>query len=94
MERKGGREIGARGQSGSQKARDQENEERASSPFYSGSCMPGCCQVTVGWSLDRMLTPCLSLLPVIQNTIKYFPYKNFKSSGIFFKSTYKKIACL
>jgi hypothetical protein len=56
VERKGGREIGARGQSGSQKARDQENEERASSPFYSGSCMPGCCQVTVGWNLDRILT--------------------------------------
>jgi hypothetical protein len=50
---------GARGQSRSKKgrARDQEREEGASSPFYSGSDLPGCCQVTVGWSLDdRMLT--------------------------------------
>jgi hypothetical protein len=26
-------------------------------PFFSGSGLTGCCQVTVGWSLDRMLTP-------------------------------------
>jgi hypothetical protein len=27
-----------------------------SSPFYSESGIPGCCQVTVGLSLDKMLT--------------------------------------
>ena len=47
---------GARGQSESKKAREQESEEGASSPFYSESGTPGCCQVTVGQSLDKMLT--------------------------------------
>jgi hypothetical protein len=48
---------GGWGESKSKKARakDKEREEGASSPFYSGS-LPGCCQVTVGRSLDRMLT--------------------------------------
>jgi hypothetical protein len=27
-----------------------------SSPFYSESGISGCCQVTMGWSLDNMLT--------------------------------------
>ena len=36
--------------------KEQEREEGASSPFYSGSGLPGYCQVTMGWSLDRMLT--------------------------------------
>jgi hypothetical protein len=52
-----------------QEIREQEKEEGTSSPFYSGSSLPGCYQVTVGrsilgcyqvnvgWSLDRMLTP-------------------------------------
>jgi hypothetical protein len=39
-----------------EEVREQENKEGASSPFYSGSGPPSCCQVTVGWSLDRMLT--------------------------------------
>ena len=34
----------------------QESEEGASSPFYNESGIPGCCQVTVGQSLDEMLT--------------------------------------
>ena len=48
------------------RARRQESRraEGASSPFYSESGIPGCCQVTVGWSLDKMLTivvqPCMS----------------------------------
>jgi hypothetical protein len=37
--------------------RGQENEEGASSPFYIESGLPGHCQVTVEWSLDRMLIP-------------------------------------
>jgi hypothetical protein len=32
---------------------EQEREEGASSPFYSESDIPGCCQVTVGRSLDK-----------------------------------------
>jgi hypothetical protein len=35
---------------------EQEREEGASSFFFSGSGTPGCCQVTVGQSLERMLT--------------------------------------
>ena len=53
-----GREIwkegeGMRRQSVSRKARERGG---ASSPFYSESGTPGCCQVTVGRSLDKMLT--------------------------------------
>ena len=44
---------GARGQSESKKAREQESVEGASSPFYSESGTPDCCQVTVGRSLDK-----------------------------------------
>ena len=39
-----------------ERAEEQEREEGASSPFYSESGTPVCCQVTVGQSLDRMLT--------------------------------------
>ena len=51
---------GVRGQSQSKKERAREEEEReegASSPIYKW-VRP--CQVTVGWSLDRMLTVGLS----------------------------------
>jgi hypothetical protein len=43
----------------SKSKREQESKERASSPFYSESGTPGYCQVTVGRSLGRMLTPTL-----------------------------------
>ena len=33
------------------RAREQEREEGPSSPFYSGSGLPGCCQVTMGRSI-------------------------------------------
>ena len=39
-----------------ERAEEQEREEGASSPFYSESGTPVCCQVTVGRSLDKMLT--------------------------------------
>ena len=52
---KGGRK-GARAQEGKKGTRNQEREEGASSPFYSESGTPGCCQVTVGQSLDKMPT--------------------------------------
>jgi hypothetical protein len=56
-----GREWGReRGGEKSKRAREkQEREEGANSHFYSGLGLPGCCQVTVGWSLDRMLTAVL-----------------------------------
>ena len=39
------------------KARERERErERGSSPFYSESGTPSSCQITVGQSLDKMLT--------------------------------------
>ena len=37
------------------KARE-DREKGASRHFYSESGIPGCCQTTVGWSLDKMLT--------------------------------------
>ena len=40
---------------GREAEKGQESEEGASSPFYSESGLPGCCQVTMGQSLDRML---------------------------------------
>jgi hypothetical protein len=46
---------------------EQENEEEASSPFYSESGTPGCCQVTVEPILDGMPTkpmPRYLFLPV------------------------------
>ena len=35
---------------------EQERAEETSSSFYSESGLPDCCQVTVGQSLDKMLT--------------------------------------
>jgi hypothetical protein len=52
--RREGEQEGAREQE--REAREQERGEGASSPFYSGPGLPGCCQGTVGWSLHRMLT--------------------------------------
>jgi hypothetical protein len=61
-----------RGQEGS-KSKRQKREEGASSPFDSESglpsycqvtvrrSIPGCCQVTVGWILDRMLAGLVQL---------------------------------
>ena len=62
--REGGREWRERGQVGSKRKRNKRDkrskrvrrEEGPSSPFYSGPGLLGCCQVTVGWSLDRILT--------------------------------------
>jgi len=34
----------------------RESKEGANSPFYSKPGLPGCCQVTAGWGLERMLT--------------------------------------
>ena len=49
----GGRVWREREQEGKSK---RERGEGTSSPFYSGSGLLDCCQVTVEWSLDRMLT--------------------------------------
>ena len=50
-ERKGGREEPKR-----KRENNRIRERGASNPFYSGPDLPGCCQVIVGWSLDRILT--------------------------------------
>jgi hypothetical protein len=52
MERKG---KGQEDRAGSKRLK-QERVEGVKSPFYSESSTPGCCQVTVGESLDKMLT--------------------------------------
>jgi hypothetical protein len=51
-------ERGEQEQESRARARKQESkrEEGASSPFYSESGTPGCFQVTVGRSLDKMPT--------------------------------------
>jgi hypothetical protein len=49
---RGGRERG-RGREEPKRAREKQAGSKSK---YSGSGLPGCCQVTVGWSLDRMLT--------------------------------------
>ena len=58
MWRERGERDGERGGRGERTEEEQEGkrEEGASSSFYSESGIPGCCQVTVGWSLDKMLT--------------------------------------
>jgi len=48
---KGERRSGTRRQRESKKARETGE---VSSPFYSESGTPGCCQVTVGQSLDKI----------------------------------------
>lgn len=48
---RGGRELENRERSGR-----QEREEEVISHFYNESGMPNCCQVTLGLSLDKMLT--------------------------------------
>ena len=50
-----GNEERGEGQEGRARARRQERGG-SSSPFYSESGIPVCCQVTVGRSLEKMLT--------------------------------------
>ena len=45
--------MGREGEEGKE-ARGEEREEGVSIPFYCESGTPGCCQVTVGWSLDEV----------------------------------------
>ena len=56
--REGGGEWGEKGQRGKSREKEKSKRKRvrrgASSSFYSESGTPGCCQVTVGHSLDRM----------------------------------------
>lgn len=62
MERSGGhgqgeREIGVRERRKSERERrGREGEEEPNSPTYSKLGLPGCCEVTVGQSLEGMLT--------------------------------------
>jgi hypothetical protein len=50
------REGEGKGMGKDRNKRTREGGEGTSSPFYNGSDLHGCCQVTMGWSLDRMLT--------------------------------------
>ena len=60
----------------------REREEGASSPFYSESGTPGCCQVSVGQSTPGALTPSLSypqslycsyILPPCSTSFSFLP---------------------
>ena len=80
MERAGKGRGKGRAQEGKREQESKRIRERggASSPFYSGSDLPGCCQVTVGrgipgccqvivgWNLDRILTHWLISASVIK----------------------------
>ena len=54
MEREKGKGNGERRDREGKRVRELKREERASSPLYSESGIPGCCQVTVGQSLEEM----------------------------------------
>ena len=64
VERAGGKEWGERGELETEKEQERIKRARrgASSPFYSESGTPGCCQVTVRWSLEEILTD-----PILEN---------------------------
>ena len=63
---------GGEGKQEKENAREeQESKEGASSSFYSESDTPGCCQVTVRWGLDRMLTLSLPLV-LFHHVIPHF----------------------
>jgi hypothetical protein len=44
----------ARGQR--ERAKGKREKRGRAAPFYGESGIPTCCQLTVGWSLDKMLT--------------------------------------
>jgi hypothetical protein len=52
VQREGGRNRERRNIEG----REEERGEVTNIPFYTESIIPGCCQVTVGQSLEEMLT--------------------------------------
>jgi hypothetical protein len=58
VEREGDRGIRREGTEEEEGKRvgEQEREEKASSPFHTVWSKPSCCQVTVGRSLEGMLT--------------------------------------
>ena len=58
-DRKG--EEGERKKEVREKKRGRESKERSNSPFYSKPGLPGNSQVTFGWSLEGMPTPCMFL---------------------------------
>jgi hypothetical protein len=78
-EREGMGREGGRGER-TEREQEQEREERASSPFYSqsgipgcyqvtvGQSIPGCCHLTVGWSLDKMLASPITTIQLSANT--------------------------
>ena len=69
VKRDGGERRGREG-------RGEESEERAHSPFYSESGIPGCCQVTVGWNLEGMLTKTTYVCRQLLFEFQCFPRKS------------------
>ena len=79
MERGEGGEWGGRsgergrgggwGERGNRRERTEQERGGGRSPFHSESGMLDCCQVTVGWSLDKMLTWKASVFLVIHERI-------------------------
>lgn len=49
-------EKGSEKEGAEKEGAESKREEGANSPFYRESGIPGCCQITVGWNLDKMLT--------------------------------------
>jgi hypothetical protein len=75
--RMGVREWGERGEGKLRKSKERRGtgeKEGVSSRFYSGSGTPGCCQVTVGWSLDRMITISFRFLFIFKFLCNYCLY--------------------
>ena len=64
--------VGVEGRKDRAGARSQEQERAkgTSRPFYSKLCIPGgSCQITVGWSLDKMLTVMMSVIAIEIQTL-------------------------
>jgi hypothetical protein len=79
----GNGERGERGKGTEQDKECKRARERGGAiiPFYSESGIPGCFQVTVGWSLDKMLTLFASSL----ERVPHYPDNNM-ISRLFFSS--------
>jgi hypothetical protein len=61
--------LGEQEQEDRARAREEKSDKQTSGPIYSESGTPGCCQVTVGWSLDKIQTDIIIFL----NTTEVLP---------------------
>ena len=53
------RERCGNGERGTEREESKRVRRGTNSPFYTESGILGCCQVTVGWSLEEILTNCV-----------------------------------